>query len=147
MENYLAELYERDLLKLKTEIENFKEEANIWKTVEGISNPAGVLTKHLLGSVNNFIGGIIGNTDYIRNREREFYPEVGSREKLIADLETTIQVVKNSLQTIDQAKLEEIYPVEFLGRKSTAFYLTSFFGHFNYHLGQINYLRRILEAV
>jgi hypothetical protein len=145
MENYLSELYERDLLKLKTEIESFKDEADIWKTIEGINNPAGVLTKHLLGSVNNFIGAIIGKTGYIRNREREFYQEIEPREKLISKIEATIRVVKNSLQTVDQVKLDEIYPIEFLGQKSTVFYLTSFFGHFNYHLGQINYLRRILE--
>jgi hypothetical protein len=145
MENYLSELYKRDLLKLKVELQSFKDEANIWKAVPGITNPAGVLTKHLLGNVNTFIGAMIGNTGYVRNREYEFSLETEPREKLISQIDSVIAIVKNSLQEIDQAKLEAPFPAEFLGQKSTAFYLTMFSGHFNYHLGQINYLRRILE--
>ena len=145
MENYLSELYERDLLKLKTEIENFKDEANIWKNTEGVINPAGTLVLHLLGNLNYTVGSIIGKTGYVRNREQEFSLKDVPREKLIAEIENTLTVVKTSLQGINQAKLEETYPLEMFGVKSTRYYLTVFYGHFNYHLGQVNYLRRILE--
>jgi hypothetical protein len=145
MENYLAELYERDLLKLKDEIEKFKDESNIWKNTEGVINPAGTLVLHLLGNLNYTIGTMMGGTGYVRNREQEFSLTGVSREKLISEIENTIAVVKTSLQGIDHAKLDETYKLEMFGVKSTAFYLTSFYGHFNYHLGQVNYLRRILE--
>lgn len=145
MENYLSELYERDLLKLKNELESFKYEANIWKTAPGITNSAGVLTKHLLGNLNTFIGSMIGDTGYVRDREHEFSPVAGPRETLLLGIDSAVKMVKNSLQDVDQAKLEETFKAEFLGKKSTVYYLTMFFGHFNYHLGQINYLRRILE--
>jgi hypothetical protein len=145
MENYLSELYERDLLKLKTEIENFKDETNIWKNTEGVINSAGTLVLHVLGNLNYTIGSIIGKTGYVRNREQEFSLKDVPREKLIADIEDTIAAVKTGLQGINQAKLEETYPLEMFGVKSTSFYLTSFYGHLNYHLGQVNYLRRILE--
>jgi len=145
MENYLSELYERDLLKLKAELESFKDEANIWKTLPGITNSTGVLTKHLLGNLNMFIGSMIGRTGYVRNRDYEFSLETEPREMLTGQIDSVIAIVKSSLREIDQAKLEEPFPAEFLGQKSTAFYLTMFSGHFNYHLGQINYLRRILE--
>lgn len=145
MENYLAELYERDLLKLKDEIEKFKDESNIWKNTEGVINPAGTLVLHLLGNLNYTIGAIIGKTGYVRNREQEFSLKDVPREKLISEIENTIAVVKISLQGINQAKLEETYPLEMFGVKSTAYYLTVFYGHLNYHLGQVNYLRRILE--
>jgi len=101
---------------------------------------------HLLGNLNFTIGTQIGGTGYVRNREQEFSLTGVSREKLVTDIESTIEVVKTSLTGINQAKLDETYPLEFVGQKSTVYYLTFFFGHFNYHLGQINYLRRILEA-
>jgi hypothetical protein len=147
MENYLGELFERDLLKLRDEINNFKDEENIWRIANGVTNPAGTLVLHLLGNLNYTVGTLIGGTGYVRNREQEFSLKDVPREKLVADIESTIEAVKTSLTGISQAKLEETYPLGFLGQKSTAYYLTSFFGHFSYHLGQVNYLRRILEAV
>ncbi len=146
MENYLSELFERDLLKLKDEINNFKDEDNIWRVANGVTNPAGTLVLHLLGNLNNTIGTLIGCTGYVRNREQEFSLKGVPREKLVADIESTIEVVKASLTGISQSKLDETYPLEMLVQKSTAYYLTSFFGHFSYHLGQVNYLRRVLEA-
>ena len=146
MENYLANLFERDLVKLREEIKNFKEEANIWRKADGISNSAGTLVLHLLGNLNFTIGTQLGNTGYVRNREQEFSLTGVSREKLIEDIDHTIQAVKTSFETVDQAKLDEQYTLEMVGKNSTAWYLTFFYGHFTYHLGQINYLRRILEA-
>jgi hypothetical protein len=146
MDNYLAELFERDLLKLRDEIKNFKEEGNIWRTTDGITNSAGTLVLHLLGNVNYTVGSLIGGTGYVRNREQEFSLTGVPREKLIADIESTAEVAKTSLTGISRAKLEERYPLEMMGQKSTAAYLTFFYGHFSYHLGQINYLRRILES-
>ena len=146
MENYLAELFERDLVKLRDEIKNFKDEKNIWKNTAGVTNSAGTLVLHLLGNLNFTIGTQIGGTGYIRNREQEFSLTGVPREKLIADIESTIEVVKTSLTGINQAKLDEIYQLEMFGKKSTSWYLTMFYGHLNYHLGQVNYLRRILEA-
>jgi len=146
MENYLSELFERELLKLRDEINNFKTEENIWRKAEGITNPAGTLVLHLLGNLNYTVGTLVGGTGYVRNREEEFSLTGVSREKLVSDIDSTIEVVKSSLAGITQSKLDETYALDFWGQKSTAFYLTGFYGHFTYHLGQINYLRRILEA-
>jgi hypothetical protein len=72
MENYLAELFERDLVKLRDEIKNFKDEKNIWKNTDGVTNSVGTLVLHLLGNLNFTIGTQIGGTGYVRNREQEF---------------------------------------------------------------------------
>lgn len=146
MDNYLAELFERELLKLKDELNKFKDENNIWQAANGITNTAGTLTLHLLGNLNFTIGTQLGGTGYVRNREQEFSLTGVSREKLVADIEKTVEVIKFSFETVDQAKLDETYTLEMAGQHSTAWYLTFFYGHFTYHLGQINYLRRILEA-
>jgi hypothetical protein len=146
MENYLAELFERELVKLRDEIKNFKDEANIWRTADGITNSAGTLVLHLLGNLNYTVGALLGGTGYVRNREQEFSLTGIPQQKLIADIESLIEVVKISLNGIDQSKLNETYALEMVaGKKSTTWYLTFFYGHLNYHLGQINYLRRILE--
>jgi hypothetical protein len=146
MDNYLSNLFERDLLKLRDELNNFKNEENIWKTADGITNSAGTLTLHLLGNLNFAIGTQLGGTGYVRNREHEFSATGIPREKLASDIEALIPVIKNTLPSVTDEQLAATYPLEFYGPNSTAFYLAHFYGHFNYHLGQINYLRRILEA-
>lgn len=145
MENYFAEVFERDLLKLKTEIQNFKDEDNIWRKADGISNSAGTLVLHLLGNLNYTVGALLGGSGYVRNREQEFSLTGIPREKLLADIDAAIGAVKTGLQKTSPAKLEETYPLEIVGKHSTGYYLTFFYGHLTYHLGQINYLRRILE--
>ena len=52
----LAELYERDLDKLRTEIASYENEPDLWKTDEGISNSAGNLCLHLTGNLKHFFG-------------------------------------------------------------------------------------------
>jgi hypothetical protein len=141
MENYFAENYERELTKLRDEITKFKDEENIWNTAPGITNPTGTLVLHLLGNLNYTVGAQLGGTGYVRNRDEEFSLRGVSREKLIADINSTLEVVKSSLAGLTQAKLEENYPLEFVGPKSTAFYLTFFYGHFTYHLGFIRLSR------
>ncbi len=121
MENYLSELFERDLLKLKDEINNFKDEENIWRIAKGVTNPAGTLVLHLLGNLNYTVGTLIGGTGYVRNRDQEFSLKGVPREKLIADIESTIDAVKTSLAGIGQSKLEEPYTLDFLGQKRTAY--------------------------
>ncbi len=146
MDNYLTELFERDLLRLRDELNNFKNEDNIWKKLDGITNTAGTLALHLLGNLNFCIGTQLGKTGYVRDREREFSATGISREKMVADIEALIPIVKNTLPGLTDEQLAATYPLEFYGPNTTAFYLAHFYGHFNYHLGQINYLRRILEA-
>lgn len=146
MENYLAELFERDLLKLRDEVKKFRDEDNIWRKEDGISNTAGTLVVHLVGNLNYTIGELIGHNGYTRDRVKEFTAIDVPREELITAIEKLTTVVKNSLENITHQQLDEIYPLNGYGQKSTAFYLSHFYGHLNYHLGQVNYLRRILEG-
>lgn len=145
MEDYFAELYERDLLKLRDEVKNFRDDYNLWRLKDGVSNSAGTLVLHLLGSLNFCIGNKIGNNGYVRDRLHEFSATDVPREELLAGIDKLIEVVKSTLAGISRERLEDIYPLEIYGQKSTAYYLTFFHGHLNYHLGQIDYLRRILE--
>ncbi|WP_255066027.1 DinB family protein [Lacihabitans sp. LS3-19] len=144
MQKSLAEVFEKDLIRLKKEIELYNDEANLWLVSEGISNSAGNLCSHIIGNLNNYIGAILGNTGYIRNRPTEFTDKV-SKEDLINALEETTKMVKTVITNLDSKVFEQIYPDNVFGfEMKTDYFLIHLVGHLNYHLGQINYHRRIL---
>jgi len=142
----LKSLFNRDLTKLKSEIESYQTESNIWMTAPNISNSAGNLCLHLIGNLNTYIGATLGGTDYIRNRELEFsLKDVPARE-LVEKIEATTKIVTDVLSNFTIQELEEEYPILVLEEKtSTAFFLTHLATHLTYHLGQINYHRRLLD--
>ncbi len=142
----LAELYERDLEKLRTEITSYENEADIWKTAEGISNSAGNLCLHLTGNLKHFFGAVLGETGYVRDRDAEFADKGVSRSEMIADIDATKNILLSTLAQLTEEDLDKPYPVEVFGHpKTTGYFLTHLTTHFNYHLGQINYHRRLLS--
>jgi Protein of unknown function (DUF1572) len=135
----------RDLDKVKEEISLYKNENDLWMVKGDIQNAAGTLTLHLIGNLKHFIGAQIGFTGYVRNRDKEFSERNTSREKLIAEIEEVILMVKKILPTIKDEDFGKEFPVEMYGAKRTTGYiLLSLSTHFCYHLGQINYHRRLL---
>ena len=55
-------------------------------------------------------------------------------------------VVTASLEGLDESMLAKDYPLEVFGSKmSHSYFLIHLFGHFSYHLGQVNYHRRLLD--
>ena len=142
----ILSLFERDLNKLITEIELYKNEDNIWRVDKNISNSAGNLTLHLIGNLNTYIGKEIGKINYVRNRELEFSQKNIPRQELIKNLNDTINVVRDSLLTFPADELENEYPIlVFTEKTSTGYFLIHLTTHLSYHLGQINYHRRLIE--
>jgi uncharacterized damage-inducible protein DinB len=147
IQNSLAELFERDIQKVITEIQAYKKEESLWMISEGISNSAGNLSLHLIGNLNHFIGKILGGSDYVRNREAEFSIKNIKREKLIQDLLKAKSTVSGTLRNLPQETLYSIYPVKVFENEMTTFqFITHLLAHLNYHLGQINYHRRLLDS-
>ena len=68
----LSSFFRKDLSKLIGEIDLYKNETDLWKIKDGISNSGGNLTLHLIGNLNHFIGATLGNTGYVRERDKEF---------------------------------------------------------------------------
>ncbi|WP_027378593.1 DinB family protein [Chryseobacterium daeguense] len=142
----LKSLFTRDLNKLKTEIEAYKNEDIIWKVDKNILNSAGNLCLHLVGNLNHFLGAILGNSGYIRNRDLEFSLKNIPRAELIGQIEKTIEVVNSSLDNLSPDDLGKEFPVQALGYPMTTdYFLIHLIGHLEYHLGQINYHRRLLD--
>ncbi|MFT3746288.1 MAG: DinB family protein [Pyrinomonadaceae bacterium] len=142
----LAKLFERDLGKLKAEIEQYTNESDLWKTEGEITNSAGNLTLHLIGNLKHFIGATLGNSGYIRNRDLEFSESYAPRQALLVGIDETIEVVKATLSKLSDEELTKTYPIEVFGEPlTTEFFLVHLAGHLNWHLGQINYHRRLLS--
>ncbi|MFN0213799.1 MAG: DinB family protein [Saprospiraceae bacterium] len=142
----LLEFFERELLKLKEEISLYTDERDIWEIRPGIGNPAGNLCLHLVGNLNHFVGNILGNTGYIRNREEEFSLKNIPRTELILSIEQTVLMLKNTLQAYSEADFDKSYPIEKHGSLQTRRYmLIHLLSHLNYHLGQVNYHRRLIS--
>jgi hypothetical protein len=140
-------LFDRDLGKLEAEIGQYKEEAALWKVAGSINNAAGNLCLHLCGNLQHYIGAQLGHSGYIRNRPHEFAARGISRADLLGEVQRTRQVVAATLRVLDDKTLGMTYPEEVLGYPmTTVFFLTHLLAHLGYHLGQINYHRRLTTA-
>lgn len=142
----LISLFERDLKKLIAEIQLYQNESNIWRIEKNILNSAGNLTLHLIGNLNTYIGKEIGKTTYVRNRELEFSEKYVPTKDLIDKIEDTIETIRLALSQMTNEELNREYPILVFSEKtSTEFFLIHLTTHLAYHLGQINYHRRLLE--
>lgn len=142
----LVTLICRDLSKLKLEIESYPDEKQIWKIEKRIANSAGNLCLHLVGNLNAYIGATLGNTDYIRDRDSEFALKDVPRSELVSRIEQTIQMIQQVLPTLTQDQLASEYPMLVLKEKTTTeYFLIHLAMHLSYHLGQVNYHRRLVD--
>jgi len=133
----------RELRALDREIAAYPDDESVWSTPPGISNSAGTLVLHLAGNLRHFIGSVFGKTGYVRNREAEFATRDLSRERLRAEVQQTIAELDLILDRLGEDQL--VGPFLFGERQvRTADSLVHLAVHLGYHLGQIDYHRRLL---
>jgi|KBSSwiStaDraftv2_1062776.scaffolds.fasta_scaffold165371_2 uncharacterized damage-inducible protein DinB len=141
----LIQLFERDLDKLKEEISLYESEEKLWVVKDGINNSGGNLCLHLCGNLQHFIGATLGETGYIRNREAEFKVKNVPRAKLLEEIAASRTVVTDTLEQVSKNELANDYPIQVFGEPmTTEWFLIFLLGHLNYHVGQINYHRRLM---
>jgi uncharacterized damage-inducible protein DinB len=142
----LIKLFRRDLNAVKREVSLYKEEKNLWIVTKDVSNSTGNLCLHLVGNLNHFIGSTMGNSGYVRQRELEFSLKDVSRTGLIKEVEDTIVVVERVLKSLTEEDLHKEYKRrESEDSMTTEYFLVHLTMHLAYHLGQINYHRRLLD--
>jgi len=142
----IEQLFVRDLQKLHQEMETYTDEQAIWKTIDGINNSAGNLCLHLIGNLNTYVGATLGGTGYIRNRDLEFSLKNTPIINLLEEIDKVIIVIKETFDKITDDQLKKSYPSDVLGYPMNKLYfLMHLQAHLNYHLGQINYHRRIVS--
>ncbi|HWB25034.1 MAG TPA: DinB family protein [Chitinophagaceae bacterium] len=142
----LADFYVRDIRKMMEEVNLFNEEENLWKTTGSLKNPAGNLVLHIIGGTNYLIGTLLGQTGYVRNRPEEFASKGVERTALITQLEALVPMIEKVLGNLTPEQMEAEYPIMFDdGKRPVSYVLVRLLAHLDYHLGQVNYLRRVLE--
>ncbi|WP_412984730.1 DinB family protein [Pontimicrobium sp. IMCC45349] len=142
----LIKLFKRDLNKLITEVNLYKDESNLWLTSKEVSNSAGNLCLHIIGNLSTFIGAEFGNTGYIRQRDLEFSLKDVPRTDMVAQVKEVITIVENTLSSLTEDDLQKEYSRRvFEDTMTTEYFLVHLSMHLAYHLGQINYHRRLLD--
>ena len=146
MTTALKKVFKRDLLKLKKEIQLYKDDTTLWQIENSIKNSGGNLCLHLIGNLKTFIGNGITDIGYQRKRDFEFSGKFVDRNKLYREIDETIEIVDHALTQITEEQLDGYFPMLIWEEKTEmVFTLIHLHGHLTYHLGQINYHRRILE--
>jgi uncharacterized damage-inducible protein DinB len=139
-----AELFDRSLEQLHENIRSTPDD-KLWNIPNGISNSAGVLAKHLIGNLNHYIGYGLGNTGYNRTRAFEFRKSGVLKEELLSQVIDLRQMIRSVLNQLAEDDLNRKYPVEIPYDYTIEQFLMHLHSHLNYHMGQLNYLRRILS--
>ncbi len=135
----------RDLRAVAREVDAYHDDETLWRTAPGIPNSAGTLALHLAGNLEHFIGAVLGRTGYVRDREAEFATRDLTRAEVRRRIEAAAKSVDATLAQLAPEQWEGEYPVPVAGRKlGTAGFLAHLATHLAYHLGQIDYHRRML---
>lgn len=142
----LRQLFQRDLTRLHDEVAAYNSEANLWVASGEITNSGGNLCLHLVGNLNTFICGELGNSGYVRDRPAEFNAKNIPRETLLRQVLETQLLVDQTLASLSPDSLEKEYSIKLRPEKmTTGLFLTHLATHLTYHLGQLNYHRRLLD--
>lgn len=143
----LAALYSRDLSRLIQELSAFPDTATLWQTRAGITNAAGNLALHLEGNLREFIGRLMGKIEFARDRPREFSDSGIEQAELIRRLTAVRDEIPPLIARMTAEELDADFPQVYIGRTlPNRQMLIHLAGHLNYHLGQIDYLRRVLTG-
>ena len=144
--NELATLFRRDLAKLSKQIQDFPTDEALWQILPGVTNAGGNLALHIEGNLSEFVGRQLGGLPYQRNRPLEFSSKEGTRAEISARLTKLSESIPAVIEGLTADQLEKEYPEVVLdAAMSTRKFLIHLYGHLNWHLGQVDYLRRLLN--
>ena len=143
----IAQFLLRELDSLRREIEAYPGEEMLWSLPPGAPNSAGTLTLHLSGNLQHYVGTILGGTDYVRDRDAEFATRGVSRQNLIDHVALAERAVASVLPNVPESTLSDPFPEPMRGETlSIREALLHIAVHLAYHVGQIDYHRRLLTG-
>jgi len=143
-----ARLFERDLTRMIEQIRAYPDEESLWRTAGSIKNGAGTLALHVAGNLEHFVWSSLGGGGYVRDRDAEFAQRGVARAEVVAGLERCREHVVETLSGLDDARMDEPFPGPLPERLSGSvhWFLVHLAGHMSWHLGQMDYHRRILNG-
>jgi hypothetical protein len=147
MKEWITTVITRELKALRREIESYPSEPSLWEIAPGIANPGGNLALHLAGNLQYFVGNVLGKNGYVRNRDAEFGDRDVPRAELLREIDNALAAVELAMSKIAETDLATPYPEKVGGvSSSTGAFLAHFATHLAYHLGQVDYHRRIMTG-
>lgn len=143
----VAAILDRDLQALAREVEAYPDDDALWRIADGLPNSAGTLVLHLAGNIQHFLGADLAGTGYVRDRPAEFSARGVPRLVLLGQIEAARSAVRAVVERAGQMALEADFP-EVVGgmRVATGEYLVHLVSHFGYHLGQVDFHRRLVTG-
>ncbi|HET6681289.1 MAG TPA: DUF1572 family protein [Gemmatimonadaceae bacterium] len=140
-------LLRRDLAAVRRSVEAYPDAASLWEERAGLPNTGGTLALHLAGNLQHYIGAVLGHTGYVRDRDSEFSRRGVPRGELIAGLDAAARAIDVAFASLDGHAVTQAYPEQVAGRTiATDVFLVHLAVHLTYHLGQLDYHRRVVTG-
>lgn len=134
------ELFHREVTDCVTQLP----ERELWEKPIEPGNSVGHLVLHLTGNLNHFVGIQLGQTGYVRDRDREFNEEnVPTKAEALKRLEEAVATFRRVVTDLTSEQMVADHPESRLGSVTQG--LTHLVAHFALHRGQMTYLVRLLE--
>ena len=137
----------RELAALRRSVEAYPDDASLWAEPAGLPNSGGTLVLHLAGNLQHYVGAVLGASGYRRDRDAEFARRGVPRTELLAEIAAAESAVDRGMGAVSEAALAAPYP-EPIGGRSLAMgdFLVHLSSHLAYHLGQLDYHRRVVSG-
>ncbi len=141
---YLKRVIVRDLEGLRDQLHAYPEPSMMWIAPPGVTNSSGTLALHMVGNLQHFIGALLGGTGYERDRPGEFGDRDVPLSELDSRIDAAIVAVSETLDGLTEADISAVFPFKFGELEiETGQFLVHLTAHLSYHLGQIDYHRRL----
>jgi len=146
MKEWIATVMTRELKALRREVESYPSDAKLWESAPGITNPGGTLVLHLAGNIQYFVGGVLGGSGYKRFRDAEFGSRDVPRADLLKEIDAALAAVQTGFARVSDDDLKKPFPEAIGGvTPTTGAWLAHLAVHLGYHLGQVDYHRRMIS--
>lgn len=137
----------RELAAVHRSVEAYPDDASVWALPNGLPNAGGTLVLHLAGNLQHYVGAVLGGSDYKRDRPAEFARRDVRRGELLRELAAAVAAVRRTLPTLSEESLSRPYPEPIGGHVlTTGVFLVHLATHLAYHLGQLDYHRRVVTG-
>jgi hypothetical protein len=143
----IAATISRELNALERELNAYTTDEQVWLLPPGLPNSGGTLALHIAGNLQHFVGTVLGGTSFVRDRDAEFQRRDVPRAELIDGLHQAREIVQFTLGRLAPAKLSDWFPIEVANRRvNTGEFLLHLATHLAYHVGQVDFHRRIVTG-
>jgi uncharacterized damage-inducible protein DinB len=143
----IVAILDRDLRTVRREIEAYPDERDLWRDVPGLANVGGTLVLHLTGNIQHYFGTRLAGADYVRDRPAEFARRNVPRSELLREVDAARAAIQAARSALRDEDLRADFPEVITGcRVRTSEYLIHLVTHFAYHMGQLDYHRRVVTG-